>query len=1008
MLMRLGSAEGNNSPDIVLPKNVGVDARCGTPIECLRQISDTSIGAVEQRCGTPMLRQISGGSSGASRPQSRTGPLRQISGASSGASRPQSRAGPTPPTAPSPAKGKAPRRHPTDMVGDAPKPKPKMIKEANLTLKAFLRSPAGTTRSATPGMAKGQGLPQPGMPVMPEAPREEECAVVPFEDRSQFSHQYGSTVQGIANVQECLSWMRPRRMDAGFLSSLARLGVEVDAKSRDWHSQRSPHEVVEDIPQDPVHTGEAASLLLRLVRSLPGSLPLRSMLEPLTQVLLRAIYADWSWVPSLADCDEADVSVERIMRLVPFYALMKGHEGLTEISRAEADAALAEAESLRSTTAAAVQDLAVQSKKATELEEKCNLETKARVEAENKFNNLAEAYQKLQSDMRHHLIDFTEIQNKLLESREVLRDLQKENKMKDADIAELRSQVKKLTANSMRLDEENTRNRAQLLKQKTDIEQVPQMRQQLEAYESAETVQGISFAVRILREVLGLELENICGVAEQALTTRSSSSSTNQMKVVLDTVSLKMKALPLEISNLKSDLQSLHHQVTEYRQLIPIWNQDVMQDLEDACNQDAPVHRQVFSMKDRRNFAGLGTGDDVPPYLRAEGMVRHIFVTKGELEDFMQDFHDFFFSASSEHDMSTKSMHDELHQHLKARFADKLSENPDALAEFAYTFICSLEAYRADPDFELFDLMLSGAVHPSIVKDQREMLQNIESLVKSCQEASGAAEEDKGRRKHHARHVSAQHFGVVSQEQVSRRVIRAALECVFPAKTPARHDALRRALHCTIQMLSDAAKTPSHDCVYTGDLFAATQDGSQTPLVEEVRRQHVYEVIEWTAALSEKLLKGRSVRDKAATTNDKQLMNIIGQLDPHSPRTYCQELAAIGCPRPHESEPAREVLQRLRHGILLRPKQLWVRCEPKEVVQRLLTTSQGEHQEDGEASASTSRDTRRIRALKVLDNPLKVMNSDEYNDPDTLEQVITRAPQRADRHVGSLARPPTP
>ena len=46
------------------------------------------------------------------------------------------------------------------------------------------------------------------------------------------------------------------------------------------------HASVQDIPLDPEHTAEAASLLLRVVRSLPGRLPLRSMLEPLTQVLL--------------------------------------------------------------------------------------------------------------------------------------------------------------------------------------------------------------------------------------------------------------------------------------------------------------------------------------------------------------------------------------------------------------------------------------------------------------------------------------------------------------------------------------------------------------------------------------------------------------------------------------------------------------------------------------------------------------------------------------------------
>merc|ERR1719230_2320183 len=113
----------------------------------------------------------------------------------------------------------------------------------------------------------------------------------------------------------------------------------------------------------------------------------------------------------------------------------------------------------------------------------------------------------------------------------------------------------------------------------------------------------------------------------------------------------------------------------------------------------------------------------------------------------MQDFTDYFFSASGEHDMSTESMHSELYQHMKLRFQEKKDENPEALTEFAYAFICSLEAYRDDPDFELFDLMLSGAVHPSIMKDQRDMLQNIEQLTRACQESVPAEQHQEKRRK---------------------------------------------------------------------------------------------------------------------------------------------------------------------------------------------------------------------------------------------------------------------
>lgn len=465
-------------------------------------------------------------------------------------------------------------------------------------------------------------------------------------------------------------------------------------------------------------------------------------------------------------------------------------------------------------------------------------------------------------------------------------------------------------------------------------------------------------------------------------------------KVMLDTVCSKLRALPMEIASLKGDIEKLNKQVKEYRQLIPLWNQDKLEDIEDAYNEDAPVHRQVFSMKDKRSFAGLGLKENVPPYLRAEGFIRHLFISKGELEDFMQEFIDAFFSADGDHEISTESMHNQLYQHMMQRCSHKKDDNPEALTEFAYAFICSLEAYRDDPDFELFDLMLSGAVHPSIMRDQREMLGNIEALTRACQEASGpeAILEDKARRKG---------AGGDKKEQVSRRVIRAVLEVVFPDKKPSRQDALRQALYVTMQILTDAGKTPAPDCVYTGDLFAAGADGSQTPLVEEIRRQHVYEVIEWTAELARRCLDGRVIKDRNANTNDRKLMTIIEHLDPHCSHQQATELVRIAFPEPNKTEHVREVMRRLRHGALLRPKRLWIRSEPKEVVKQFLNIAHlgnntarnslalDPNTEGGQYSREPS--SRRTRAVKVLNNPVDMMNSDAYNDPDALEQAVLRA-----------------
>ncbi len=125
----------------------------------------------------------------------------------------------------------------------------------------------------------------------------------------------------------------------------------------------------------------------------------------------------------------------------------------------------------------------------------------------------------------------------------------------------------------------------------------------------------------------------------------------------------------------------------------------------------------------------------------------------------------------------------------------------------------------------------------------------------------------------HARRSSSRNTGLVSQ-----RFIRAALEAVFPTKSAGKQNALRRALHVTLQKLGADSKMPAADRVYVSDLFAQTQDGGQTPLVEEVRRQHYYELLDFAAALGDALSAkyGSLVPDMAALTE------VLTEIDVHT------------------------------------------------------------------------------------------------------------------------------
>mmetsp|Transcript_70047 Transcript_70047/g.111152 ORF Transcript_70047/g.111152 Transcript_70047/m.111152 type:complete len:486 (-) Transcript_70047:18-1475(-) len=304
---------------------------------------------------------------------------------------------------------------------------------------------------------------------------------------------------GIANVEECLSWMRPRKMDGGFLSTLARLGVEVDARSQEWYAG-SPQEIVGSTPLEPHDTAQAASLLLRIVRSLPSRLPLRSMLEPVVQVILRSVFRDWPWMPSLADFEEDDVTAETIAGFVPFYTLVFGHQARAEAYRSEADAAIAEAEKLRAKTEVAVRQMTEDQKRAVEAQERLEVESKGKEEAEKSVVELQDGCKKLQGDLRIALGELAEMQNQLHDYKEDLREMQRDSKGKDALITDLRAQVQKLTKANSKLEEDVGKMRALVRTQKADIDLMPRMRQDLESMPSAEASHDSLFAVRVARE----------------------------------------------------------------------------------------------------------------------------------------------------------------------------------------------------------------------------------------------------------------------------------------------------------------------------------------------------------------------------------------------------------------------------------------------------------------------------------------------------------------------------
>merc|ERR1712232_93078 len=400
----------------------------------------------------------------------------------------------------------------------------------------------------------------------------------------------------------------------------------------------------------------------------------------------------------------------------------------------------------------------------------------------------------------------------------------------------------------------------------------------------------------------------------------------------------------------------------------------------------APVHTQIYSMKDQRQFAGLGTGANVPPFLRTDNFVKHIYLSKGEIEDYMGNFLDELLtkdrSEPGEPPLSTQVMHTELHQFMKRQFEDHHS-----LTEFAYAFICGLEAYRDDPDFELFDYMLQGLVHPLIAEDQRSMLNFLERLMRNCQQGEGEAR------------ITSRPSSMASREQVSKRVLRAVVAVFFPDKAADRRNALHRAFHLTLQTMQEKGTSAKPGCVFVNDLFAQGSEGSQTPFIEEIRRQHCLEIIEHTA----KITKAITERSKDSTTvgyvGDKLLKQVLQSCDQSLSAGVVDRLSTLACPEPGVSVAASEAVRKLRTSALLRPSRLWVEVQPKDVMHHIVAvpSDDGGTPADGGGRARTiPGSVRRCLALKVLNNPQAAMMSETYNTPEGMQKTVAKLQQRAE------------
>jgi len=731
---------------------------------------------------------------------------------------------------------------------------------------------------------------------------------------------------------------------------------------------------------------------------------MRRMIETLVLELIDAIYHKWPAIASLDDLTDEEVSVAGWSRFVPEFALVAGYRGTSEQAELRALAAEREAEELRQKAHPREKELTEEKNKNLQLRDQLAEALKKQKVAEDAAEEAQESYERFKEQTKYALQDFAEMQMRDQQSRADMRNMARTIKEQKQKNQQLEDQSANMTNMLQEKDKELAVIEMKLMRTESETKDIAYIRQRLKQLEQNEGNFGLDFARRLAQEVLGTTIEDLIGTKEKKK--EKENEKQKQMKAALDIVAEKLRAMPIEIGQLKAQVGCLKAEIQETRKLVPVWNADAVQDLIDAFDENAAVHREIFSMKDKRAFAALGTEPWVPQYLRAEGFVRHVFVSKGELEEFMGNFQQHLLSSEASGGQLTSSqLHNELYMFMRRTLEG------EALTEFAYAFIVGLEAFRDDPDFELFDLMLCGAVHPSLTQDQQEMLRELQNLIRACEGQS----DDSNRPASARGRTSA--LAQQSQGTVTRRMLRAVLQAVFPDKTPARHNALRRALHTTLQQLSDAGKSADTDSAQINDIFSSTADGQQSVLIEEVRRQHYYEVIDFTAELARRMRENSDFWEVLDASN---MRKILQQCDPHAKPSQIEQWYSISFPEGSESSaPYTDVLTQLRHNTLLKPERLWVKASPKDVVEKMLSTGpplDSSSNAGGRASGhrmserrATVRQTvsespdaasvanmltfqgqqpRRTRGAKVVDNPVVKMHSDLYSTPEGLQRAV--------------------
>lgn len=285
-----------------------------------------------------------------------------------------------------------------------------------------------------------------------------------------------------------------------------------------------------------------------------------------------------------------------------------------------------------------------------------------------------------------------------------------------------------------------------------------------------------------------------------------------------------------------------------------------------TTTEDAVIPEDFFPETPWNNFIGLGFDASVPMYLRAEGCIQNIMLSKRDTEFIINEIwierekSENALAAAVDKENSkvsgpTGRFEDFFYRHLVNRFKDK-----NRVVEFAYNFVDALKKYNRDSDIKLFALVLNGEISEEVRNDQIGMVENLKDELRR--------EESMGR-------IEA--TGSLSFEGFIR-----VLKRTFPNKG-------ELSLHRLEQTLLFEINGARNVCYI--DILGEDENGSQGKFCELLRAQHLTECIGFS---NEVMLSIDQYRNGSDSVTIGRLREALESVDPNKVRAEINRLLARG------------------------------------------------------------------------------------------------------------------